>query len=172
MRLHLRAWPLPSALTPYRWRKGDQLEAIAQFCGHPAKTLLAVNQLEDAAGLKAGMRVILPSWGASYGLEAWDRWDDIAAAFGYGNAKGLAKALGVKDLGAVQNVVLPDWSFFVARESDSLVAIDAMFGLPKGSARIVGRVHHPDADRPYAGETIAVPVPGLAGTMAKSVRRA
>jgi hypothetical protein len=49
-----------------------------------------------------------------------------------------------------------------AREGDRLSAIDAMFGLPKGSARTVGRGHHPDPDRPYAGEAVAVPVPGFA----------
>lgn len=162
LRLHLRAWPLASAMTPYVWRKGDQLEAIALLCGHPAQTLLALNQLDDAAAFKAGLRVILPCWGASYRLDDWDSWESVAASFGYKTAKGLAKAVGLKSLDAAAELTLPDWSFFYAREGDRLSAIDAMFGLPKGSVRTVGRVHHPDADRPYAGETLAVPTPAFA----------
>ena len=162
LRLHLRAWPLPSAMAPYLWHKGDQLEAIALLCGHPAKTLLALNHLDDAAGFKAGLRVILPCWGASYHLDAWDSWDGVAAGFGYKNAKGLAKVLGLKGLDTMSELTLPDWSLFYAREGDRLSAIDTMFGLPKGSVRAVGRVHHPDADRPYAGETLAVPTPAFA----------
>ncbi|MEO5881093.1 MAG: hypothetical protein ABIQ06_01645 [Caldimonas sp.] len=162
LRLHLRAWPLPAAMTPYRWRKGDDLKRIAELCGHPPETLLALNQLESARGFKTGLRVILPCWAASYRLETWDTWEAVAASFGYKNAKGLAKALGVRSLAAMTEATLPDWSFFVAREGDRLTAIDAMFGLPKGSARIVGRVHHPDPDRPFAGETLAIPTPRFA----------
>jgi len=161
LRLHLRAWPLPGSMTPYVWRKGDELKAIAALCGHPAETLQALNQL-GPRGFNAGMRVILPCWGASYRLDAGETWDDVAARFGYRNAKGLAKALGAKNLDAAEEAVLPDWNFFYAREGDRLSGVEAMFGLRKGSVRTVGRVHHPDPDRPYAGETLAVPVAGFA----------
>ena len=160
LRLHLRAWPLPGAMTPYVWRKGDELKAIAALCGHPPESLQALNQL-GPRGFKAGMRVILPCWAASFRLEAGETWDAIAARFGYRDAKGLAKALGRKGLDGADEVVLPDWHFFYAREGDRLSALDAMFGLRKGSVRTVGRTHHPDPDRPYAGETLAVPVAGF-----------
>lgn len=32
----------------------------------------------------------------------------------------------------------------------------------KAEATLQGKLHHPDADRPYAGETVAVPAPGFA----------
>jgi hypothetical protein len=149
-------------MTTYRWRKGDDLARIAELCGHPPEALLTLNQLESARQLKTGLRVILPCWAASLRLEPWDTWDAVAAGFGYRNAKALAKTLGVKTLDALVEAVLPDWTFFYAREGDRLSAIDTMFGLPKGSVRIVGRVHHPDPDRPYAGETLAVPSPAFA----------
>lgn len=162
VRLHLRAWPLTEALVPYRWRKGDELPALALLCGHPVEALLAANQLDVAAGLKSGQRVILPCWRATYHLEPWDDWDHVAAAFGYRDARGLARSLGLKSMDSLDVVVLPGWNYFFARAGDTLDAIDRMFGLPKGSTRTVGRVHHPDANRPYAGETLAVPTPAMA----------
>jgi hypothetical protein len=158
LRLHLRAWPLRATLTRYVWRKGDDVNRIAELCGQPVEALLKVNGLA-ATGFKAGLRVVLPCWAASIRPEGRETWDSVAASFGYGNARGLAKALGMKSLDAAEEVVLPDWNLFYAREGDRLTDLDAMFGLAKGSVRTVGRVHHPDPDRPYVGETVAVPLP-------------
>jgi len=160
LRLHLIGWPLPGSMTPYVWKKGDGLKAMADLCGHSPESLQALNQL-GPRGFKAGTRVILPCWAASCRLQAGETWDDVAARFGYRNTKGLTKALGLQSLGAVEEVVLPDWHFFYARHGDRLSALDAQFGLSKGSVRTVGRTHHPDPDRAYAGETLAVPVTGF-----------
>ncbi len=157
VRLHLRAWPLQKSLMPYLWRKADTITAIVQLCGQSEAALLDVNHLHDASEFKPGMRVILPCWAATYRLESWDTVDSVAEAFGYKNAKGLAKAMGLKEYRNVEEARLPDWHFLYAREQDSLGVIDTMFKLPKGSARTVGRVFHPEPSRPYAGETIAVP---------------
>jgi len=161
VRLLFRAWPLVKSLRPYLWRKDDTLEAIARFCGHSDAALLAANHVRKAVEFRPGMRVILPCWTATYRLESWDTLDGVAAAFGYKNAKGLAKALGVKEFRNVEEVLLPDWHFFYAGEKDTLAAIDRMFRLPRGSSRTVGRVYNPDPNKPYAGETIAVPAPGF-----------
>lgn len=165
VRLLFRAWPLVRSLFPYLWRKEDTVESLAQLCGHSEATLLEVNHLSKTAEFKPGMRVILPCWIATYRLESWDTMDGVAKAFGYKDVKGLAKALGINELRNVEEVRLPDWHFFYAREQDSLSGIDKMFKLPKGSARAVGRLFHPDPDKSYAGETIAVPAFGFSRTL-------
>ncbi len=59
------------------------------------------------------------------------------------------------------DIILPGWHFFYARGGESLEEFDAMFGLPSGCSRTVGRVHHPDARLPLACETVAVPTLGF-----------
>ena len=161
LRLLFRAWTLSKSLVPYLWGKRDTAESMAQLCGHSVTALLEANHLKKSSEFKTGMRVILPCWTAAYRLEGRDTLDGVAAAFGYRNAKGLARALGLKKLDNVEEVRLPDWHFFYAREQDTLSGIDLMFRLPKGSSRTVDRAFHPDPDKPFAGETIAIPTPAF-----------
>jgi hypothetical protein len=113
------------------------------------------------------MQITLPCWAATYRLEGTDTAEWLAHAFSYTDPDELCRANQVRDpseLYEAREIALPGWHFFYARPGDLLERIDAMFGLPAGCSRAVGRVHHPDARLPYAGETVAVPTREFAKT--------
>ena len=158
--LYLRAWPLKKDIVRYTWSANDSLGDMASLTGYAPKDILDANGLNDATALNAGVRIDLPCYAATYRIEQGDSFEWLADAFGYLGVEELAKLNGVGNpsyLDAGRDVQLPGWHFLYARPGDSLERIDEMFGLPLGSSRLVGRVHHPDARLPYASETIAIP---------------
>jgi|LGVE01.1.fsa_nt_gb hypothetical protein len=93
-------------------------------------------------------------------MEPGDTPEWLAKAFAYPGMEELAKLNGLIDpskLHSGMKIWLPGWYFFYARRGDTLEHIDELFGLPKGSSRTVGKVHHPDPSRFHECETIAVP---------------
>jgi hypothetical protein len=101
----------------------------------------------------------MPTYVAMYQPEPWDTLDWIGKTYGYKNAAGLAKVNGVDvdDLMKLPAIRLPDWHFMVSEEGYTLEKFDAMFNLPKGSSRPVGKVYHPHPRLPYPGEAVAIP---------------
>jgi hypothetical protein len=170
VRLHMRVWPLKNDSVRLVWKGSDTLDVIAQRMGHSVEEILKLNRFRGTIGPKPGMRINLPCYLAAYQLEPWDTLDWVGQTFGYGDAKGLAAVNGYRDVSELDGgteIKLPDWHFFYAHENDTLENFDAMFGLPKGSSITVGRVFHPDARLPYAGETVAVPTALFAEKMKK-----
>lgn len=170
VRLHLRVWPLKRDYMRYTWKTGDRMDQLAALSGLSTEALLQHNRLTSANQLRAGMRIQLPFYSANYHMEPWDNFDWIGKAFGYQNAAGLARANGflhAADLDGGLDIRLPGWSFFYAREGDTLDLIDKLFGLPKGSTITVGKAYHPYKNVPYRGETIAVPT----AAFAKQIRK-
>lgn len=160
VRFHMRVWPLIKDTIQYKWQDRDTLEDMAQFTGYSAEEILKLNQVRSESELKPGLEIVLPCYMATYRMEQWDTFDWVAKTFGYGDAKGLAEVNGLKDEKSFtggEDIILPDWHFFYAREKDILEEIDVKFNLPKGSTITVGRAYHPDSRLPYVGETIAVP---------------
>lgn len=174
VRLHMRVWPLKRDTLRYAWADGDKLDIVAQRTGHSVDDILQLNRLKSSSGPKRGMRINLPCYVAAYQLEPWDTLDWVGETFGYGDAKGLAEANGLKDVADLDGgteIKLPDWHFYYAQENDTLERFDAMFDLPKGSSITVGRVFHPDPRLPYACETVAVPSSLFAERMKKGRKR-
>lgn len=165
VRIHMRAWPVTRVNLRYEWKPTDRLDFISALAGMSPEEFLRANRLADTSVLRAGMRLLLPGYWARYRMEQWDDFDRLGRAFGYGDGAGLAAANGLRgaeQLDGGTELALPDWTFFTAPPATSLDEIDALFDLPRGSTVTVGRVHHPDARIPYAGEMIAVPKPPLA----------
>jgi hypothetical protein len=160
VRLQIPAWKLREDEVRFTWNAVDTLEGIAALCGHEPREILARNRLREASDLTAGMQIRLPCYAAAYHLAEGDTPAWLAEQFGYGDVETLAVVLGVgdpADLDLDRDIPLPGWHFFYARPGDSLDRIDALFGLPSGASRPVGRVHHPDPGVPFESETIAVP---------------
>jgi hypothetical protein len=174
VRLQMRVWPLTKDAIRYEWKVGDTVDGMSQLTGNSIEEILRLNSLKDPSDLKAGIRIMLPCYEATYRMEQWDTFNEIGKNFGYYDAKGLAVANGLLDpehLDSGTDLKLPDWRFFYAREHDTLEAIDNLFGLPKGSTITVGRVYHPDPRLPYAGETVAVPTTLFSDRLRKGQRR-
>jgi hypothetical protein len=96
---------------------------------------------------------------ATYRMEPGDTFDWLAETFGFRSAADLAKANGVRDLAVLPgDIDIPGWSYVHAGDRDTLAGLDKRFGLRRGSARTVGRVHHPDSDSPFPGEVVALPL--------------
>jgi len=169
VRLHMRVWPLKRDEVRYVWQAGDRADVVAGRAGLTVDELLALNGFKGPRLPKAGIRISLPCYVAEYFPEPWDTFDRIGEMFGYRDAEGLAAANGLrsaKELDGGIGVKLPDWRFLYAHAGDTLTRIDAMFGVPPGSSVTVGRVFHPDPDVPLPGETVAVPTPRFAETLA------
>ena len=152
---------------PYTWQASDDLESMGLLTGHSPEDIVSYNRLAGPSSLKAGMRISLPCYAATYRMDPGDTYEWLAEAFAYAGVEELAKLNGLGDpsrLDGGADTLLPGWHFFYARRGDSLVKIDELFGLPPGWSRTVGRVHHPDGRLPYASETIAVPTAGFAET--------
>jgi hypothetical protein len=162
VRLHMRVWPMKRDTMRIAWPRGGKLDLVARRTGVTVTDIVNLNRLRDSSVLKAGTRITLPCYVATYYMEPWDTLDWVGQTFGYRDASGLAEANGlknVKDLDGGAGIRLPDWRFYYAQENDTLDEFDAIFGLPEGSSITVGRVFHPDPRLPYAGETVAVPTP-------------
>lgn len=96
---------------------------------------------------------------ATYRMEPGDTFDWVAKTFGFRGAADLAEANGVRDLAVVSgDIALPGWYYLHAGAGDRLAGFDKRFGLRRGSARTVGRVHHPDPGAALPGEVIALPL--------------
>lgn len=157
---HMAAWRLKEASRPHTWDSQRSLAEMAERTGFAPEQILERNGLASEWGLKDGIFINLPSYSGSYHLEYGDTVDWLAKEFAYGNPGELAKLNGMFDpsgLADLDEIKLPGWHFMYALPGDTLEQIDEMFGLPAGSCRTVGRVHHPDPDTPFASETIAVP---------------
>jgi len=160
VRFHMSAWQLREDVVAYTWRSNDTLAGMALLTGFKPEDILQCNRLIDPISLKAGMPISLPCYAVSYRMEPGDTIEWLAKAFAYSSIEELAKFNGLLDPSELEggaDILLPGWHFFYARSGESLEQIDKMFGLPLGSSRTVGRVHHPDLRLPYESETIAVP---------------
>ncbi len=165
VRLHMRVWPLTEDTLEYTWQAKSKLESLSQLTMHSVDDIQQLNPLQGLSELIPGTKITLPCYAASYRMEHWDTFDWIGKAFGYQDARGLAKIMRLKSplyLDTGKDIELPDWHFFYARENDTLEQIDSLFGLPQGSSIAVGRVYHPDPRLPYTGETIAIPTASFA----------
>ena len=126
-----------------------------------------------AGRVLAGQEIKLPSYKATYNVEAADHLDQVGRLFGYGDAKGLLKVNDISDASKFDGgkaLNLPDWHFYYARITDTLDYLDELFNLPKGSVTCVGRVFHAISRMPYPNETIAVPSQAFAKTLEKHRR--
>jgi hypothetical protein len=159
VRFHMRAWPLRSATIPYRWRRRDTVEAVALLSGSHPQEFFAKNRIKAGKSPAKGMRLSLPCYAATYIAESRDALMWLVDTFGYAGLEELAKVNGVSNASGLFNMAvnLPGWYYVYARPGDSLHAIEKMFDLPEGSARIVSAAHHPDPQIPYPSETVAVP---------------
>jgi len=160
MRLHIRIWSLKESVISYTWKQIDTLRAYAALTGFTSGEILKRNGMKTEKDLKVGKAISLPCWAASVWLEPGETLESMAKTFAYGGVKELVKANGAKSISDLEregHVRLPDWNFFYARKDEALPKIDRLFGVPLGSSRTVGRVHHPDARVPFESETIAVP---------------
>lgn len=167
VRFQMNAWRLSEAVVRYTWKETDVLEDMALLTGRSPGAILDQNRLTDPSELSAGMSINLPCYEASYRLERGDSFNWLARAFAYASDTELAKLNGVSDLAELARsavIRLPGWHFFYARQGDTLERLDALFALPVGWSRTVGRVHHPDSRLPYIWETIAVPTKDFVGT--------
>jgi hypothetical protein len=170
VRIYMRAWQLKGTTLGYSWRLNDTLDQIVQLTGSKSEDILRDNGLADPSELKPGITIGLPCFEAAYRMEPGDTFEWLAESFGYESVEELAKLSNVRDITSWDgnsDIMLPGWHFFYAPRDASLEDIDDQFGLPHGSTRTVGRVHHPDPRLPYEGETIAVPTLRWAQVMAK-----
>lgn len=161
---HMHAWRLREDCVPYTWQQDDTLEEISLLTGYTLEDILHCNRLSEATALRAGMRISLPCYAATYRMEPGDTFEWLAEAFDFASVEELAKFNGFGDPSfpdGCKDIELPGWHFFYARRGDSLEHIDSMFGLSLGSSRTVGRVHHPYPGLPYESETVAVPTVGF-----------
>lgn len=174
VRLHMRVWPMKRDTVRIAWPRGGKLDLVARRTGVSVTDILELNRLRDSSVLRPATRINLPCYVATYHTEPWDTLDWVGKTFGYRDARGLAKANGlrdVEDLDGGAGIRLPDWRFYYAQKNDTLDEFDAIFGLPKGSSITVGRAFHPDPRLPYPGETVAVPTPLFAERMKKERRQ-
>lgn len=151
---------------PPRYKEALQLDtpgwrAVARcfrpLSGQPVRLVMR------AWRLKRGVAVVpdgaeIACYRAIYRMEPGDTFEWLAEAFGFAGVPDLAAANEVADLGTLSEIRLPGWVFIVAAPGDTLSGLDERYGLKPGSARTVGRVHHPDRDVPFAGETVALPL--------------
>jgi hypothetical protein len=173
VRVLLTAWKLRVDMVRYTWSASDTLEQLAALCGHEPEEILAINRLSSPSALSAGMTIKLPCYAAAYRLEEGDSLDWLAKEFGYGDAQHLGVVNGVSDpayMDAGLDIPLPGWRFFYARPGDSLGRFDAMFGLPAGASRAVGRVYRPNPCVPIDAETIAIPNKGFVATQIQGIQ--
>lgn len=160
VKFHMFAWSLKEVSRPHKWNTGYSLAEMAALTGFASEEILKRNGLGNEWDLKEGMFIHLPCYEGSYRLEDGDTIKWLAETFAYGSAAELAKLNGMFDPSGLEDldeIKLPGWNYFYAPPCDTLEQIDAVFGLPAGSSRRVGRVHHPDPRTPYESETIAVP---------------
>ncbi len=151
-----------------KWREGETLGSLAKLVGTTADRIRKMNDLSIGRAMY-GQEIKLPSYEATYNVEASDDLDQIGRLFGYNDSKGLLKVNGFSnaEFDGSKALNLPDWHFCYARETDTLGYLDELFDLPKGSVTIVGRVFHANKRIPYPSETIAVPSRSFANTLEK-----
>jgi hypothetical protein len=163
VRFHLQATRLVRDTVPYAWRNGDTLGRLAELTGMAAHEILKANRLIDGAALRPGLRIDLPCFAACVHLEPGETFRDVAARFAY-DPEELAAANGATDSADLDGAMIkiPGWHVFYASGNETLESFDIRFGRPKGSARVMGAVHHPDPQRPYFFEPVAVPTQAFA----------
>jgi hypothetical protein len=154
------AWKLKEDFVRYIWKTSDRLEVLGELTGYTIEDIRQRSKLSIPLDLRVGMRIKLPCYAATYRMEPCDTFEWLSEVFAYPGVEELTRLNGLDDpadLSGLGEIKLPGWHFFYARRGDSLERIDKMFGLPPGSSRTVGRVHHQDPRLPYESETIAVP---------------
>jgi LysM repeat protein len=164
IRFHLRAMRLMPDTIRYAWRAGDTLGRLAELAGVTEEDILGANRLADRAALRPGVRIDLPCHAASLQPDPGETFQEIANRFAY-DPKELAAANGVRDpadLDGGAAIKLPGWHVFHASGNETLESFDDRFGRPKGCARVMGHVHHPDPHLPYFCEPVAVPTEAFA----------
>ncbi len=164
VRFHLRATRLVRDTIRYTWRSGDMPARLAGLAGVTEREILSANRLADPGALRPGLRIDLPCHTASVHIEPGETIQEIATRFAYDLAE-LAAANGVvdpADLDGGMAIKLPGWHVFYASGNETLDSFDVRFGRPRGAARVMGRVHHPDPQLPYYFEPVAVPTEAFA----------
>ncbi len=160
VRHEIRTWALEKTKRDYTWASKDTLDSIAGLTGIKGAEILKTNGLGDSGSVKAGSKISLPCYAASYQMERGDSFEWLIRAFAYENSEELSRVnnlITLAEWDGKENIRLPGWHFFYARKGDSLKLIDSLFNLPPGSSRTLGRVHHPHAPIPFESEIIAVP---------------
>ena len=165
VRFHMRTWQLKQGFIRYTWKLSDTLERMAALSGCAIADILQHNSIADPKMLKPGMEIDLACYDAIYNMEENDTAEWLADTFGYANVAELARFNGISaaQLEDASDIHLTGWLFFHAPEAISLEQIDALFDLPSGSFRTVGRTYHPYPQVPLEGEIIAVPCEAFAG---------
>lgn len=145
----------------YSWAAGDTPEAMSALVGIAAADIVTPNLQPKQRVLKVGQKIDLPCYAAAHLMQARDSLEWLAARFRYVDLGELAERLKLRSLDALTTlgtIPLPGWIVVYARPGDTLEAIDAKFGLPKGWSRVLGRPYHPEPRLPIERECVAVPL--------------
>lgn len=155
-----RLWKSKERKIPYVWRLQDSLKTISDLSKSRKTEILRMNRLKSERELRPGREIQITGYEAVYHVNPRDTLERLAEYFCYDSVEELAEANELAKpykLYEDQELKLPGWVFFKAKDILLFEKIDEQFRVPIGWTRPAHRVLHDDPTRAYKDELIAVP---------------